>query len=223
MTEFNLSAERMFRAMRVATDASRHYLQGILIEPILDGGAWLVATNGRSMLIQRDRTAVAPRRALLSVSAIDPRTVPDDDEREWNWKGAQIACPVTADDHTIAAPVYWWNSSRARTHVVVRFLSGVEDYPDWRQAIYFKKNAPEPGPALERYRAASLQAFSAAAHWSRVFAIHQKEPGSPLLISFPEDEDALGVVAAAASASRNITRDILIDIEKSAPTERKQK
>ena len=67
---FTLDAARMFRAMKIASaDPSRHFLQGVRIEPIDGGGVWMIATNGAIMLIQRDSEGHADHAATLAVTA----------------------------------------------------------------------------------------------------------------------------------------------------------
>lgn len=45
----------------------RHYLTGVYVEPLLSGGAVIVATNGHAMGLWRDPSAIIERPAILRI------------------------------------------------------------------------------------------------------------------------------------------------------------
>jgi hypothetical protein len=59
-----ISADILHRMMVFAsTDPTRYYLNGLQIEPIADGGAIIVATDGSRLGVWRDSDAIVPRNA----------------------------------------------------------------------------------------------------------------------------------------------------------------
>lgn len=65
--EFNADLFRI-AYLNVSTDATRYYLQGVLIEPATRGrpGALMVATDGHSMLVIHDESALnVPERGVI--------------------------------------------------------------------------------------------------------------------------------------------------------------
>lgn len=133
---FTLAADRMFRAMKIASaDPSQHFLQGVRIEPIDGGGVWMIATNGAIMLIQRDSEGHADHAATLAVTASKVEPILHDDgtfEGDYHWRGAEIAVAALEPGETVAALA----SRKIGTpgpHVLVERLE--DKFPDWRKAI----------------------------------------------------------------------------------------
>lgn len=204
MTHFDLSAERLFRAMPITTQTSRIPLMGALVEPIETGGAWIVATNGMSMLIQRDRAAVAPKKAILRVSAIYSRKIEVDDEDfqtgYWDWCGARIHIPADVSETPVAAPVRWFPKQPAGTHVVVETAADADEYPDWRKAITATSGAAGIQASLS---VALLKVLIGGGLYQ--FRIHPADPGQTQLISFDDDPDSLGVIMPCMTSPESST------------------
>ena len=133
---FTLDAARMFRAMKIASaDPSRHFLQGVRIEPIDGGGVWMIATNGAIMLIQRDSEGHADHAATLAVTAPKVEPIVHDDGTfvgDYHWCGAEISVAALEPGETVAALASWQIGSPG-PHVLVERLE--DKYPDWREAI----------------------------------------------------------------------------------------
>ena len=113
---FDLSADRVFRGMKIAEsdDSPRHYLCGVFIEPIEDGGAWIVATDGHVMLVQRDRSAAAKETAILRFQA--PRFQPFEDEdgfieRDWHWCDSRTLPFLSRTKAATHGCMFWWKGS----------------------------------------------------------------------------------------------------------------
>jgi len=91
-TTFDIDADLFMRVRRaVGTENTRYYLSGVLIEPDPSGGAWLVATDGRAILVARDKTASAPKAAVVSLTLAERPSVSDCDED---------GCAMSAPDYT---------------------------------------------------------------------------------------------------------------------------
>lgn len=192
MSHFDLSAERLFRAMKITTQSARACLAGALVEPIEDGGAWIVATNGIAMLIQRDRKAIAPCRALFRVTA----PAPEDDQGDefvtggWHWRGARITIQDVMEPQ--AAPAVWAGRSATRVHVIAKRIGHVDRYPDWRAAIAFKPEGSEASCAdLTSFNTSMLLPLIEGRHQ---FRLHAARPGHAISITWPDDPNALGVI-----------------------------
>ena len=77
MTEYNLDADLFMRVRRaIGTEETRYYLTGVHVEPAPGGGALMVATDGRVMLVARDPHGVAPAPAIVQLTM--PESSPPD-------------------------------------------------------------------------------------------------------------------------------------------------
>lgn len=77
MTEYNLDADLFIRVRRaVGAEETRYYLTGVYVEPAPGGGALMVATDGRVMLVARDPHGVAPAPAIVRLTM--PESSPPD-------------------------------------------------------------------------------------------------------------------------------------------------
>ena len=77
MSEYNLDADLFMRVRRaVGAEEVRYYLTGVYVEPAPGGGALLVATDGRAMLVARDPQGFAPAPAIVRLTM--PEASPPD-------------------------------------------------------------------------------------------------------------------------------------------------
>ena len=201
---FNLSANRMFRAMRATADTVRPYLQGVYVEPIREGGAWLVASNGNVMLIQRERYAVVPVPAILRVTPpMPPADVEEDDEvGGYHWCDARLIIPVGVLESPQLAPVYW-HEGPPGCHAIAECNSPAEEYPDWRRVLDQKAaDVPSPPfpPAASR-TSISLDNLELITPPSGAIRMRNAGPGRPWLITYTGDPDCLGVLSPVRSPS----------------------
>ncbi|MCB1401274.1 MAG: hypothetical protein KDJ82_16270 [Rhodobacteraceae bacterium] len=201
MSHFDLSAERLFRAMTITTQSARACLAGALVEPIEDGGAWIVATNGSAMLIQRDRKAVAPRPIVLRITAPEPPEPDPDDAFEiggWHWCGSHIRIRDTPEPQ--AAPVLWGGHETPGTHVIVEEVTQADRYPDWRAAIAAKAKGGEAiRVGCTAFTTSLLLPLIEGRHQ---FRLHAARPGHAISVTWPDDPDALGVIMPCVTKPR---------------------
>lgn len=197
-TAFDLSAARVFRGMKIAEtfDDARYYLSGVFIEPIKDGGAWIVATDGTIMLVQHDRTAIAKESATLRFLAPQPQPVEDDDgliARDWHWCNSRISVPDLAPSQTVAAPVAHKDSA-PWLHVLAEKIDGT--FPDWRKPLGKNIHIPD-----SRYKdrlggidTLLLQRLCGPYHGHQGIQIHGSfSDEMPFLVTFGADPDSFGV------------------------------
>ncbi|MCA0202979.1 MAG: hypothetical protein LCH92_01445 [Proteobacteria bacterium] len=127
----------LFMAVRraVGDELGRIALTGVLIEPIPEGGAWLVATDGITMLVGKDQTAVAPYPAVVDLRLLKASPDCDDDTRDGparDWEGLRLRFAVTEEGSVAtakSATTYRWQEPVG----VVSDLCPVERFVPWRQ------------------------------------------------------------------------------------------
>lgn len=198
-TAFDLSAERVFRGMKIAEtpDAPRLYLSGVFIEPIKDGGAWIVATDGTIMLVQHDRTATAKESAILRFLAPQFPPLEDDDgfiERDWHWCHSRISVPDLNPSQTVAAPVAHKDHA-PWLHVLAEKIDGT--FPDWRATLGKSQRLPHSQytDRLEGLDTSLLQRLCGPYHGPQGIQIHGSfSDTKPFLVTFSADPDSFGVI-----------------------------
>jgi len=199
-----LSAQMLLRATPICGSADRANLTGALVEPIPDGGAWIVATTGQVMLIQRDRTASIAKPLVLrmTLSAQDERLLTDGEFGiAWSWDAAQIHIPDSVRESPHACPVIWpGQRGTPRTHVIIEEACPATQFPaKWRQAI--GASAPNIDPKripMWRYTGYNPALLDLLAGWSDGFRLRQRAPGKATIVSFDNEPDALGVIMPRA-------------------------
>lgn len=68
MTKLNISAERARLAMTcMAKNDIRYYLNGILVEPRAEGGAFIAGTNGHHLIVVIDESGVCDEPTILRI------------------------------------------------------------------------------------------------------------------------------------------------------------
>lgn len=196
--EFDLDA-RLFMAVRRAagSEESRYYLRGILIEPNPDGGAWIVATNGFAMMVGRDRTAVAPRAALVSYKRLEVDT--DD------WQCAESGCMnargtwdggrcVFALENGPAVLRIKFGTTYDQPEGVVEEVAPATAFPPWRRVwlspAHGKKEPLPKGCDTWGLRPSLLQRLADDAG----VRVLESNDGGPSVILFDENPDLVGLL-----------------------------
>ena len=137
---FDIDADLFLRVRRaVGREETRYYLTGVLIEPHPDKGAWLVATDGRVLLVGRDETAIAPRAAVIELTMPEAE-LPDfsacyPDEccamSAPNYVGARLTFDVAPEAYAVAAISH---QRHVICHPVALDLGCADEFPNWRRA-----------------------------------------------------------------------------------------
>ncbi len=220
MTEpaFTLSAERVFRAMDIAISDTNGTLQrGIHIEPIADGGVWIVATTRSCMLIQRDRDGYAKDNATLCITppiAFDATDI-GLDKGQYHWCGAEISIPPLNVGEVVVANATW-TIDEPGPHILAERLD--DKLPDWRRALGRTARRDSAGREIDttvlRQHGFNRRYISALTQDHATFSIHQNYGDSnQVLITFEEDPDTLAVMMLALMPKGTPgPQDILTDI-----------
>lgn len=127
----------LFIAVRraVGDELGRFALTGVLIEPIPEGGAWLVATDGITMLVGKDQTAVAPYPAVVDLRLLKASPDCDDDTRDGparDWEGLRLRFAVTEEGSVAtakSATTYRWQEPVG----VMSKVCDADQFAPWRQ------------------------------------------------------------------------------------------
>lgn len=136
---FDIDADLFLRVRRAqGIEEVRYYLTGVLIEPHPEKGAWLVATDGRAMLVGRDETAIVPRAAAIALTM--PETPPPnfaacDFETcamsAPSYVGARLTFDAEPKAHAVAS-IGFTQTTICRP--VVHDLGCADRFPGWRKA-----------------------------------------------------------------------------------------
>jgi len=189
----------------VAGRGQRAQLSGVHVEPIPDGGAFLVATDGLAMLIHRAPTAFAARAATIRLTEPAQGDLCDDcgapvrsDPGE-----ARIFIPAEIAAAPVAAPCHHappTTPGGAAFYVVAELVDC--PFPDWRRALSADASLSgievlKPGPRIDYLDPDQLARIYA--YWPRQplangVRIHQMRPGAPWLITFAGYPDTLALI-----------------------------
>lgn len=193
MTEFNLAADRVFRAQKIADmNFSLRSISSIRVEPRDAGGVWIVATQGQIMLIQRDLHGCAPRPLAATFRPQQAPIDPELGEEGYHWHGARLAFDDPGEDASLAG-IAWYGSANIGAWAVVEPLPADTKWPDWRRTVAFVQgNDSRDKPAPEGYTTSLLSAL--ADGWDG-FRFHEfgARHQSRLVLS-DSDRDAIGVI-----------------------------
>jgi hypothetical protein len=187
---FDINADLFMAVRRCAqADAWRYYLQGVYIEPIPEGGAWLVATDGIGMLVARDKGAVAARAAIVGLDVL--AMAADDDEPRSIW--GRISFDLDPAQATLA----WQGSADHRTLVgVVAEIAAPHLFPDWRRVWCDPANHPvktTPGIPTPTCWGLRMTLLKQIAGDEPIRLVTAAEHG-PSVILFDRNPDLLGLV-----------------------------
>lgn len=135
--EFNLDAGLFMKVRRaVGTEETRYYLHGVRVEPIEGGGAMMIATDGRVMMVAEDPKGIAPRSATINLTL--PETPPADcsdcDEdgcalQGWDYSASRLTFSVAENAPAVAQ----FNLGESTFRLAIAEEVG-GNYPDWRKA-----------------------------------------------------------------------------------------
>ena len=198
--QFILPAAQMFHAQSIADFGhhSRYNLQGVHIEPIPGGGAFAVATDGRLMLIQRLRNAIATRAATITFRA--PQLPPeyDDEEDDINnpicWHDSLIRIEIIQPKKCISVPCHWARDPEAiRMHLLAVEADG--PYPYWRKVIGAATPETFATPIRPKGRMISPELLAHLAGAKRGVKLHHVgHNAASTLVTFEDDPDSLGIL-----------------------------
>jgi len=92
--KFEIDAAKFFHVRQAQShQTARFNLRGVHVEPRAAGGAFLVATDGRLMLVALDESAIAPAPATVNVDLIAADNEPEVDE--WGELVERSGTPLT--------------------------------------------------------------------------------------------------------------------------------
>lgn len=179
--------------MCASTEIVRSYLCGVRVEPNKDGGATLIATDGRKMVAIRDASAVL---SDLSMTADDHHSagvtiaLTKDTLRALNNpKAARLII------EQYAATVYAMDASKLHVQATAPFCDS-QGYPDWRRVLPGRTFTPNDGDVVFDQRVLSILAEALASDYKRSkqrpLKILTNGEASPALV-FGDLHDAFGV------------------------------
>lgn len=138
---FNIDADLFLRVRRAqGAEEVRYYLIGVLIEPHPEKGAWLVATDGRAMLVGRDETAIVPRAAVIALTM--PETPPPNFAAcdsvtcamsAPSYVGARLTFDVEPEARAVASIGFTGFTQTPICRPVVHDLGCADRFPGWRK------------------------------------------------------------------------------------------
>lgn len=137
MSEYNLDADLFMRVRRaIGQEAALYYLTGVYVEPMPENeGVLLIATDGRVMLVARDRKGRAPKPTIVALT-LPEEARPDRMECD---EGCCALAPVNYDgarlvfDLPETAPVVAviMRDNRPWRHAIAERING--NFPNWRK------------------------------------------------------------------------------------------
>ena len=137
MTEYNLDADLFMRVRRaIGAEEIRYYLTGVYVEPAPGGGALMVATDGRVMLVARDPHGVAPASAIVQLTM--PESSPPDPSccddgccalMADSYTGSRLTFDLPDEGPVVAAMM---RGSHPWKHAIVDRIKG--EFPNGRKA-----------------------------------------------------------------------------------------
>lgn len=206
-TMFDLNAGLFMEVRRaVGGEESRHYLTGVLVEPIPEGGAWLVATDGHIMLVGKDASAVAPCSLIVRLDLLrDPESnglececgLTVKEELVSDWTDLRLCFDMPEEEprsgvaHAIAGGRGWRDPIG-----IVTAVADPSKYPAWRQVW------ADPDGAKRRHGSESKTSgdsygwhgqLLARLVGPRPFRLVQAAEGAPAIVLFHDDPDLVGL------------------------------
>ena len=137
MTEYNLDADLFMRVRRaIGTEETRYYLTGVHVEPAPGGGALMVATDGRVMLVARDPHGFVPAPAIVQLTM--PESSPPDPSccddgccalMADSYAGVRLTFDLPDEGPVVAAMM---RGDHPWIHAIVERIKG--QFPNWRKA-----------------------------------------------------------------------------------------
>jgi hypothetical protein len=198
--EFNADLFRI-AYLNVSTDASRYYLCGVLIQPAKRGeaGAYMVASDGSSMLVIHDESAVnVPENGVtLTLGAkgkpgkLFTSGAKGKNRVEWDGQMARVDRLLGADE--TATP-----QRETLGAVPLTAIDGA--FPDWRRVMP-RQNVEQRGefpqfdmPVIGRMVAVGEALAALYRQRQLPMAIYHLDAASPALVKWGSDMPVVGVV-----------------------------
>jgi DNA polymerase-3 subunit beta len=199
-------AIRAAYARLALTNAAKHdirfYLRGLLVEPRTEGGAFIVATDGRALIAIIDEQATCSERALLQpdarMAALLPKLGTKGDRERAQLQLVRFddrdALTVTdADGQPIALQL---RDATIKEVPPERPGACGMQFPDWRRVLPSWPNL-KPG-AVNTYNHAFMQRAMAAVHVNRYGAqplrVWQAAPDSAMAVNLCGHDNVLLLV-----------------------------
>lgn len=136
MTEYNLDADLFMRVRRaIGTEETRYYLTGVHVEPAPGGGALMVATDGRGMLVARDPHGFVPAPMIVQLTMPESST-PDPSRCDDgycalmadSYAGVRLTFDLPDEGPVVAAMM---RGSHPWKHAIVKRIKG--EFANWRK------------------------------------------------------------------------------------------
>ena len=199
--DFNLPAEALFRAMPLCDGTDRYYLDGALIDPDPTGGAWIVATDGKAMLIHFDPEIKVPERctvkvtgAWLTATRLDYNLDRINNLADVHWCKTRLEfssenlLPIDSDI-SIAHCI-----SDAGPDVFCQIRYNPINFPEWRAVLDATSQNTHPSRPSERHTALNTEHLGDLVRWSQGFHVHPAPAGQARLISFVGEPNTFAVI-----------------------------
>ncbi|ABF64373.1 hypothetical protein TM1040_1640 [Ruegeria sp. TM1040] len=199
--DFDLPAKALFRAMPICRENTRFNIDGVLIDPDPNGGAWLVATDGKGMLVQYDPDTKVPEKCVVKVSAAwltetrfdyDMSLIGDLNDIHWcdtRLEFSKDTMTAMSSDFDIAHCL-----AEAGPDVFCQIRYNPISFPDWRKALDTSANTSELARPVERQTALDTGYLTDLIGWSRGFQVNPAPAGHARLISFVGEPNTFAVL-----------------------------
>lgn len=177
----------------ISTEETRHYLNGVFIEPLPEGeGVAVVATDGHTLFAARDADGVAPGPAIFPVSPHLSAACRAKRERSTIGYGERF---VFFENNQWQ--VAYWNKGEDGTEnftpTAIGFAKPIDGtFLEWRRVITFKNSDPS---TVAPFHPTKLVQMNVAAKALGCVAVIFKQHGdAPSLVTFSGVDDAFALI-----------------------------
>ena len=194
VAHYDLDAGLFMRVRRaISREETRYYLGGVYVEPHEDGGVLMVATDGRAMLVARDRSGVAPASAIIKL------TLPEETRPEYGdcsedscalspktYENVRLTFNLPDNSACIAAMNF---ASAPWQHAIVERIDGT--FPNWRNVLMRGQSAqPRKGHTAWGINPALLSRICGP----DMVTFQMTDNGTPVLLAFDGCSEIFGVI-----------------------------
>ena len=172
----------------ISTEETRHYLNGVFIEPLPEGeGVAVVATDGHTLFAARDADGVAPDPAIFPVSkelAAACRA------KKSRWEGERC---VIFENGQWQVGTWGGETMGDFTPTAIGFAKPIDGtFLEWRRVITFKNSDPS---TVAPFHPTKLVQMNVAAKALGCAAVIFKQHGdAPSLVTFSGVDDAFALI-----------------------------